>query len=104
MKNLVIFLTLFTLAGIALAQQKSTEQGKDTTLKAGESAVIAVDATPEELLPKNCKDWNVAELPDNPDSLFVCKAGKWIEYVRKDKACSESKTDAKPVKTDDKAK
>jgi TonB family protein len=93
MKNLVVFLALFTVVGIVWAQEKTAEPGKDVTLKAGESAVVAQEeSSPEELLPKNCKDWNVAELPGKADNIFVCKGGKWIEYVRKDKACLESKT------------
>lgn len=93
MKNLVIYLTLLTLGGILLAQEKTVEPGEGVTLKGG---VRTTDegATPEGLLPKKCKDWNVAELPGKANTIFVCKEGKWIEYVRKDKACSESKTES----------
>ena len=101
MKRSMFFVAIILFGGIILAQEKTVEPGQSVTLKPGESAVVEeAKGNPADLLPKDCKDWNVAELPGFSDSIFVCKAGKWIEYVRKDKVpalCAEAKTEVKPV-------
>jgi len=85
--RLMIPLALFTLGGVVLAQQtqpKNVAPGEEVTLRAGEGAVVE-QGTPEELLPKNCKTWNLAEIPGRASTIFICKEGKWTEYIQKDK-------------------
>jgi hypothetical protein len=114
MKNLVLCLTLFILVGTGLAQQKPAEQkpvqaGGSTALNPGGvgteiGAIEEEKAAIADMLPDDCKDWSIYRVkPKAIDSLFVCRGGEWIEYVPR-KACSESKTEAKPQKTTDKAK
>jgi hypothetical protein len=87
MKTVMIFALLMICGGFAIAQEKKAEQGQTVILKSGEATVTTV-VNPT--LPKDCKDWNIAEIPGQPDTIFVCKAGKWIEYVQKDKVISIS--------------
>ena len=85
------------LGGIALAQRKKVEPGETVILKAGQSAEVDSAVA----LPEGCKDWNITEVPGHSGSLYICKDGKWTEYVRKDKVpelCAEQDTEVTPPK------
>jgi len=87
MKRSVLLVAFVLLGGLILAQQKPAEKEQTVILKSGEASVSTV-VNPS--LPRDCKDWNIAEIPGQPDSIFICKAGKWIEYVQKDKLVAGS--------------
>jgi hypothetical protein len=81
-------LALFTLGGVVVAQQtqpKPEESGSEVILKAGQAVVMGESKSIEDLLPANCKTWSMAEIPGRANTIFICKDGKWTEYVQKDK-------------------
>jgi len=90
MKSLMLLaVALVLVGGVILAQQEPTEETHEIILNAGQGAVVGGSGNIADLLPKKCKDWMIAQVPGNEDDIFVCKAGKWIEYLRKDKLSTQ---------------